>query len=74
MKTFIIPEDKYQRIMKLLGEIEAKIGPYKMDNFEHALSVMDNSTENAKEIKELFRNSFAEEVLSSSSTVKEIEQ
>ena len=47
MYTIMITNEEYKEIGKRLGEIIAKIGPYKRDNFEHALSVMEASKENA---------------------------
>ena len=49
----VISQDEYQELSELLNEIENKIGPYKMDNHEHALSVMGNNSKNAKRIREI---------------------
>lgn len=50
----------YNEIMELLDEIILKIGPYKMDNHSHALSVMDNSSKNAKRVKSLLSSMIVE--------------
>ena len=55
-RTIVLTNDEVSEIEKRLGEIIAKVGPYKMDNFEHALSVMDNSANNAVVIRNLLVN------------------
>jgi hypothetical protein len=37
-----------EKIKEYLTEIIMKLGPYKRDNYEHAVSVMNNSTKKAK--------------------------
>ena len=60
-KTFVFTDEDYAEIEKRLTEIENKIGPFKIDQTEFAWSVMENSTENAKKIKEILAKSFMEE-------------
>ena len=56
----VVPQEEYEQLDQLLKEIEDKIGPYKMDNHEHALSVMENSSRNAKRIREILSVSTSE--------------
>ena len=58
--TIILQDEDYTQIIALLQEIQEKIGPYKMDNHEHAISVMDNSTRNAEIIINKLRNNIAQ--------------
>ena len=58
-RTIILTDDEFTEIEKRLGDIIAKMGPYKMDNHEHALSVMDSSTDHATVIRNLLRNKTA---------------
>ena len=71
--TIIMATSEFKKIEEKLGEIIMKIGPYKMDNHEHALSVMDNSTKNAEWIKKALRDSVAQITNSSQPKVKNIE-
>ena len=49
-----LTQDEIEEFYVLLKEIENKIGPFKMDNHEHAVSVIENSSKNAKRIREMF--------------------
>ena len=48
-----LTQDECVEVYVLLKEIVDKIGPYKMDNHEHAISVIDHSSENAKRVIEI---------------------
>ena len=61
MKTIMLTKENYEEIMEKLAEIIGKLGPYKMDNHEHALSVMDNSAKNAERIRYLLCHVLVEE-------------
>jgi hypothetical protein len=61
MKTIMLIDANYDEIMEKLDEIINKIGPYKIDNHKHALSVMDNSSKNAERIRSLLRSMIVEE-------------
>ena len=50
---FLITKDEYEELDSLLSDIENKIGPYKMDQHEHALSVIDYGSLHAKRIREI---------------------
>ena len=58
--TIILQDEDYTQIIALLQEIQEKIGPHKMDNHEHAISVMENSTRNAEIIINKLRNNIAQ--------------
>ena len=49
-----LTQEEIEEFYVLLKEIENKIGPFKMDNHEHAVSVIENSSKNAKRIREMF--------------------
>lgn len=69
MIIIMLSDESWDKIMELLGEIEAKIGPYKIDQTEHAWSVMENSTENALLIKKILRGGIIEKIPSSAETM-----
>lgn len=48
--NYVITGDQIQVIRDELKEVVEKVGPYKMDQLNHAWSVMDSSTEHAKKV------------------------
>ena len=49
----IIDQEEYAELDKLLSDIENKIGPFKMDTHEHAVSVIEYASAHAKRIREI---------------------
>jgi len=60
MITIMLTNKNYEEIEEKLGEIITKIGPYKMNNYDHALSVMDASSKNAERVRSLLRSMIVE--------------
>ena len=72
MITIMLTNQNYDEIQEKLGEIIAKMGPYKMDPHDHAVSVIDSNTKNAERIRDLLRSMIVEKTqLTSDSRLKE---